>query len=94
MPKSKLYSIHDSKAKEFGQPFCATTPGLAERTFMDIMRNPGLPYGRYPDDHDLFEVGEMDSDTGIVTTVPVKLFVRGKQVVDKAPDPRDLKVAQ
>lgn len=67
---SKIFSIHDAKANAFLSPFFAVTPGLAERSVIDSVNDPQHPFARYTADYTLFEIGEYDDATGIITPLP------------------------
>mgnify|MGYP000547887757 CR=1 FL=1 len=60
----KAYSIYDSKAEAFNQPFFAEKDGLAIRIFTDHVNNPESIWGKYPHDFTLFHVGHFDSESG------------------------------
>lgn len=61
------FSIHDSKAEAFMQPFFAPTMGIAERSFQEACRNPETPMAKYPADFSLWVVGEFDEATGTLS---------------------------
>jgi len=58
----KLYSIYDRKANVYNTPFPAPTPGIAERSIRDAMKQGGQ-LADYPEDFDLVEAGDWDSST-------------------------------
>ena len=60
----KMYSIYDSKAEAFMEPYFATTPGLALRAFSNGANNKETTIGKYPNDFVLYEVGQFDDQTG------------------------------
>ena len=62
--KLKIYSIQDSKSKSFGQVIIQRTHGEAERWFKHEVNKPQSFLGQYPEDFDLFYLGEMDSNEG------------------------------
>lgn len=80
------YSIWDKKARQFGQLFPSNTPGTAERSFQDALRNPDAPYSRYPDDFALFVHFEFDDESGLVTNrhEPPQLVVEASALVPSA----------
>lgn len=61
---TKVYSIYDSKAEAYMQPFYAETAGLALRTFSNAANSPESVIGKYPSDFILFEVATFDDKTG------------------------------
>lgn len=60
----KLYSVRDSKAGIFHPPFPQKTHGEAERTFASTVRNKDTSLHAYPDDYDLYYLGEFDDNSG------------------------------
>jgi len=60
----KAYSIRDSKAEVFNTPFYQKTHGEAERTFQTLVKDEKSTLSKYPDDYDLYYLGEYDQDTG------------------------------
>lgn len=63
---TKLYAIKDAKAEVYGKPFHQTTHGEAERSFRQlIMDEKSMPH-KFPDDYDLYYLGEYDDQTGLV----------------------------
>lgn len=66
----KLFSILDSKGKMFNRPFTAITHGDAERTFQSTVNHsdPQNLIHQYPEDFDLYYVGDFDPTTGKIVT--------------------------
>jgi len=66
----KLFSILDSKGKLYNRPFTALTHGDAERTFSSTVNHsdPNNLINQYPEDFDLYYVGDFDVSTGKITT--------------------------
>lgn len=60
----KLFSVFDRKAAAYWQPFCAATPGMAERFIMDQLSEPKSPMAKYPEDFSLVHVGDWDDSAG------------------------------
>lgn len=60
----KAYSIRDSKADVFNTPFYQKTHGEAERTFQQLAKDEKSTICKYPDDFDLYYLGEYDDQTG------------------------------
>lgn len=83
----KMYSINDSKAEFYQNPFFARTNEEAKRTFAQVLndKNPNNQYAQSPSDFTLFEVASFDEVTGVVTgLVPFSLgngleFVKTQQ---------------
>lgn len=62
----KMFSIRDSKAEVFNQPWFAKTHGEAERNFTQLAKDPKSFVSQFPDDFDLYFVGEYNDQTGEV----------------------------
>lgn len=60
----KMYSIRDAKGEVFNPPWVALTNGEAERNFTQLVRDPQSQISRFPEDYDLYFVGEFDDSTG------------------------------
>lgn len=64
MLKQNVYSVFDSKADVFGQPWFAVNDSVARRLFQDGINDPETPMHRHAEDYTLFRVGEWDSSEG------------------------------
>lgn len=60
----RVFSIFDSKAEAFLQPFFATTKGVAIRQFSGAVNQDGHELNKFTLDYQLFELGEFDEHTG------------------------------
>ena len=60
----KMFSVYDTKAEAYHQPFCTTTQSLAIRSFMDTANDESTSIGKHPADFNLFYLGEYDDHTG------------------------------
>lgn len=67
--KVEIFSVFDSKAKAFMQPFYATAPGLAQRMFRDLVNGGQGAVSQYPEDFTLFHIGTFDDATGQVVAL-------------------------
>lgn len=65
--KLQMYSIYDSKAEIFHPPYFNKTHGEAERTFGQIVNDEKTQIGQFPEDYDLYHVGEYNDGTGQFT---------------------------
>lgn len=82
--KNKMFTIYDSKAELFLQPFCYKTEGQAIRGFSETINDPQSQIFKYPDDYTLYEIGVFDDDTGTVESIPaVNHGVGLKYVLDR-----------
>lgn len=65
--KQKVFTVHDIKAEAYNTPFFANTKGLAIRSFSELVNDPKSSVYAYPADFSLFEIGEYDLLTGIIS---------------------------
>lgn len=61
----KAYSIRDSKGEIYHNPFFKHTHGEAERDFATAVNDDKSTLYQYPEDFDLYHVGEYDNNTGV-----------------------------
>lgn len=61
----RAYSIRDAKAKVFGPPFYKSTHGEAERALVMLLKDEKSMINQFPEDYDLYHVGEYDDQTGV-----------------------------
>lgn len=70
-----MYSVYDSAAKAFLPPFTFPTKDMAVREFRACANDDAHAFCKYASDYTLFEVGEFNPETGVITeTVPALLF--------------------
>lgn len=60
----KAFSVYDSKAEAYMQPFFMKTKGEALRAFMDTVGDSNHPFHRHAEDYTLFYLGEFDDSNG------------------------------
>lgn len=63
----KMYSVRDAKAEVYNAPFYKRSHGEAERDFTNAVRDEKNPNSKYPEDFDLFYLGDYDDQTGLVS---------------------------
>lgn len=61
--RHKVYTVFDSKAQVYMQPFYMRADGEAIRAFRQSIARPGHQFADYPADYTLFGIGEYDDDT-------------------------------
>lgn len=81
----KIYSVFDSKAVFFGQPFFDPNlnDGSAIRNFSDAVNdgsNPNNMWHKHPEDYSLFYIGDFDSTSGELTPVTPQNLVTASAV--------------
>lgn len=64
--KLKVFSVFDSKAAYFGNPFYEQREASAVRAFSDAVNSnvEGNLWSKHPEDYSLFLLGEFDNETG------------------------------
>jgi len=67
MEKQYAFSIYDSKAQAFMQPWFLPTEALALRAFADCVNDPEHNFGRHPEDYILHAVGAWSPESGTLT---------------------------
>lgn len=60
----KAFSIRDSKSEIFHLPYFCATPGEAERNFRQVVNDPQGQINKFPEDYDLYYIGQYDDNTG------------------------------
>lgn len=56
----KIYSIYDSKAEAYLQPFFMIAKGSALRAITDLANDPSHAFCKHAEDYSLFELGSFD----------------------------------
>lgn len=62
-----VFSVFDSKAKVYAQPFTAVTLGVALRSFTRGVNDSQSQLYHSPEDFTLFQVGVFDDASGVLT---------------------------
>lgn len=65
--KLQMYSIRDSKVGTYHPPIFQKTHGEAERNFTTIAKDDKTQVGQYPEDFDLFYIGDYEDNSGKVS---------------------------
>lgn len=74
----KVFSVLDSKAQFFGQPFFAETEAAAIRSFGDAVNdssNKANQWHSHPEDFQLFVIGAFDNSNGVLVPCTPKALV-------------------
>lgn len=77
----KLFCVRDSAINSFNNPFCAPTPGFAERSFRDEVNRAESPMNAHPEDYELYHVGDFDPDSGVIVPCRPTSIVRASDVL-------------
>lgn len=65
--ETRIYSIRDQKSEIFNLPFHKKTHGEAERDFRSLVNDKNSMVHKYPEDFDLYYIGDYDDNTGRIT---------------------------
>lgn len=65
----KVFSIRDQKAGVFNTPFFQKSVGEAERNFRELIKDDKSLVSKYPEDFDLYEIGDYDDEKGLVISL-------------------------
>lgn len=64
--EQKVFSVYDSKAKLWLQPFFARNAAVAVRMFEAAVREKDSNFQRYASDYSLFEIGSWSENDGVL----------------------------
>lgn len=65
----KVFSIRDQKAEVFNTPFFQKSIGEAERNFKTLVNDDKSTVSQYPEDFDLYYLGEYNDNLGLITSL-------------------------
>lgn len=71
--EQQIYSVYDSKAAAYLQPFYLPRHELAERAFAHAACTEGHAFNNFAGDYTLFWIGTWDEENGILTNAEAKL---------------------
>ena len=80
----QMFSVRNAKGEFFNPPFISHTKGSAERTFQTLCNDPQSDIARYPEDYDLYYMGDFDDIKG--TMIPLDTpehLVKAVQLIKK-----------
>jgi len=63
----EIFTVFDSAAKRYLEPFFAETIEVAMRMFGSLVAKEGHQFNRFPEDYSLFHIGSYDAMTGGVS---------------------------
>lgn len=69
----KIFTVYDSKAGAYLQPFFERSPAVAVRAIQAILKNPQHPFTLHAEDFTLFQLGQFDEDTGLISISEAKI---------------------
>lgn len=83
----KIYSIRDTKGEIYNTPFYQRTHGEAERNFKTVASDLKSTISQFPEDYDLYYLGEYDDQTGKIKSLDTPQHItKAINVIDKRPD--------
>lgn len=65
----KMYSVRDAKTETYNPPWYKLTHGQAERDFKTMTNDSKSPIYQYPEDFDLYYVGEYNESNGKLSSL-------------------------
>jgi hypothetical protein len=71
----KVYAVRDAKAEFYSQPFYKRTHGEAERDFSVLVNDQKSTVHPFPQDYDLFWLGDYEDKTGIMSPPETPLHI-------------------
>lgn len=74
-----IFTIHDSKAEAYLAPYMASTYGIAERMFTELVNTNGHQFNKYPADYTLYCVGKFDTQNAMLKPTDLTVIITGIQ---------------
>lgn len=71
----KIFTIRDTKAEMYNTPFFQKSVGEAERNFKTLVNDSKSTVSQYPEDFDLYYIGDYDDLTGKINELPAPSHV-------------------
>lgn len=68
-----LYALLDRKLREYGVVLVSKNTETMVRELRNQVMGSGSTIEKYPDDFDLYRLGEFDTETGIISAMKVQL---------------------
>lgn len=82
----RIFTIYDSKAEAYHQPFYSRTEGEAVRSCEQAANTEGQ-FSTYAEDFILFEIGNFDEMTGELTATAGRSIIKFNELKKTAPLP-------
>lgn len=73
----KIFSVRDTKVSSFSKPFTTKNEIEASRAFYVAVNDRECQVSQFPEDFDLFLLGEFDEVTGVIKPVEPPKFIVG-----------------
>ena len=83
MSKQVVVAMFDSAIQSYGQPIFVPAVGAAVRSFADEVNRKadGNMLNAHPDDFELHQLAEFDTEEGSFVQIDRKVLARGKDVI-------------
>lgn len=75
----KIFVIKDEKSGTHYDPFTMGNTIDAQRTFMQAMKNEKSMISQYPEDFNLYFLGEYDEEIGLISPTAPVMVLTGKE---------------
>lgn len=75
--KLEIFTVHDSKADAFLQPFFMHNGAMALRAFTTLINTPDHDFANNPGDYTLFRLGMFDNSTGKIKPTTASAIANG-----------------
>lgn len=66
---AEVFTVYDSAARRYLEPFFAPTVEVALRMFRTLANKEGHLFAEYPADYVLFHIGSFDGESGMVSSL-------------------------
>jgi len=81
-----VFSIFDSKAMAFLQPFFCVNAAVAVRTVERAVNDPNTDFHRFATDYELYQLGTFDSFDGKLAAVDPKIHITALAQLRQQPE--------
>lgn len=81
----KIFTVYDSKAKAYLQPFFSRTDATAVRDLKAAANTHDHQFNKYAEDYTLYVIGEFDEITGKISAHDPESIVNVLHLVDNLP---------
>lgn len=77
--KYRMYSVLDRKARNYGNPMAFLNDDIARRGATTLLRDNNSEISQFPDDFDLYYIGDFSTEHGVIvpSEVPQLVFCFG-----------------
>lgn len=79
---AEIYSIKDTKVG-YAQPFILHNDQEAKRAFKGLIREEESNLHKWPQDYELWNIGQWDDELGVITTTGPKFLLSGMDCIKK-----------